>query len=119
MKKALDNRFVKVFSHPTLIRFECDFEEVCQHAVDNNVLLEVNLTYLKEFGEQDLDKFKRLIEIAEQNQQKVIVGLDAHFLHEIGDDSILRQFGKRIGLNKNNVINNYQKELLEFLSKKD
>ncbi len=111
---ALKNPNVKILTHPTHQGHECNFEEICQAATDNNVLLELNLSYLKQ-NPQDVDRFKKMIDIVKKNNKKIIVNSDAHFLHEIGDDSILKQYRDELGLTKELIINNYPEELNEFL----
>ena len=115
INKALDNPKIKILAHPTNHQFECDFEAVANHAIDNDVLLELNLAYLKIKGEVCFDKFKKMVEIVKSRNKKLIISSDAHFIHEIGDDSILAEYKDKLGLTDDIIINNYPDELMEFL----
>ena len=115
MKKALQNPKVKIFTHPTHCQFDCDFEDVCNCALDNNVLLEINENYLGESDAKKLQEFKTMVDMAKERGKKLVLGSDAHFLHEIGEDNNIKKYWKEIGLSKEIIINNYPKELMDFL----
>ncbi len=114
---ALKNPYVKIFTHPTNSRPDIDFEKVCRATLDNGVLLELNLAYLKKADKEKLILFKKMIDIVKANKKKLIVNSDAHFIHEIGDDAILKKHWKKLGLTKELIINNYPDELMKFLKK--
>lgn len=114
IKKILKNPLIKILSHPTHPQFEYDFEEVWNFAMDCGVMLELNLSYLVK-KENDLDLFKRMVAAVKARGKKLIVNSDAHFLHEIGDDSVLKKKWKELGLSKELIINNYPEELMKFL----
>lgn len=120
--KALQNPLVDMMSHPTHPQFEYDMEQVFQAAIDNNVLLELNLAYIGDnykFGKEGvdhMDSFKKMIAMVKKSGKKLIVNSDAHFLHEIGDDSILKKHWDELGLTKEIIINNYPDELKKFLN---
>ena len=114
MEKVLKKPYVKVLTHPTHQQFECDFERIVEAALENGVLPELNLTYLREQVD-DFHLFKRLVEIVKAKNKKLIVNSDAHFVHEIGDDSILAKYWDRLGMSDDIVINNYPAELKAFL----
>jgi putative hydrolase len=115
---ALKNPNIKVLTHPTHPYHDYDFDKVFQAALDNDVLLELNLHYLKSYGEKDLLLFKKMIDMTRKAAKKIIVNSDAHFIHEIGDDSILKKYWKELGLTNEIIINNYPDELMKFLEKK-
>ena len=114
--KAFQNPKIKVLAHPESPQYEYDFEKVCKVAVENNVLLELNLAYLRLRGEERLEKFRRIVEISKENNRKILISSDAHFVHEIGDDSLLDQYREKLGLTDDMIINNFPDELMEFLS---
>jgi putative hydrolase len=124
--KSILNCFEKypihIFVHPTCFFHTYNLEKVCEAACKNNVLLELNIETLRRIEREDkrdsLERLKKMIDIVKKNQKKVIVNSDAHFLHEIGDDSLLKKFKPIIGLNDEMIINNYPKELEEFLKSK-
>ncbi|MBN2111495.1 PHP domain-containing protein [Candidatus Woesearchaeota archaeon] len=114
-----------IFTHPSRQMYPFDLEKVCQAACDNDVLLELNLAELSYINrkpakerERRLDMVKKTVDIARKNKKKMILNSDAHFLHEIGDDSILKKYKKRIGLTDDMIINNYPKELIKILGRK-
>jgi putative hydrolase len=117
MINALKNPNINILTHPTHPQLQYNFEKVFQAALDNNVLLEVNLAYLKHSNEEKLLLFKKMINMTRNAGKKVVVNSDAHFIHEIGDDSILKKYSNKIGLTKDIIINNYPKELMKFLKK--
>lgn len=118
MIKAIKNPNIKVISHPTHQGIEIDFEKVCTEALNNNTLLELNLSYLRQ-NPHDIDKFKRMVEMVKENKKKLIVNTDSHFLHEIGDDTVLKDNWQKLSLSKDLIINYYPEELEEFLGLKN
>jgi putative hydrolase len=118
--KAISNPNVDIFTHPTNPQYEYDYEKVFQAALDNDVMLELNLSYLAKNMSDEKRKtlLKKMIDMARKAGKKVIVNSDAHFLHEIGDDSILKKYWKVLGLTDDIIINNYPDELMKFLEKK-
>ena len=116
--KALAKPYVKILTHPESQQYPIqDFDKICQFAIDNDVLLELNLSYLKKRWDAKKEHFKKMIEIVKKNNAKLIIGSDTHFVHELGDDSILDKLGYELGLTQEIIINNYPEELLEFLKK--
>lgn len=113
--KALKNPRIKILSHPTNMQYEYDLKKVIECAIENNVLIELNLAYLKIFGNDKLPQFKQMIDIVKSKDKKVIVNSDAHFLHEIGDDAILKEYWDKLDLTNEMIINNYPDELKKFL----
>lgn len=113
---------ISILSHPSAMFCSYDLEKVCQAACDNNVLLEINISGIvrmeKKNKKECLDGFKTIVDVAKKNKKKIIVNSDAHFLHEIGDDSILKKYKPILGLTDDMIINNYPKELDEFLKSK-
>jgi putative hydrolase len=112
----LKNPHVAIFTHPTTQFLPYDFEKVCQAALDNDVLLELNLNKLA-VG-KDITLFKKMIDMTRKAGKKIIVNSDAHFIHEIGDDSILKKHWRELGLTDDIIINNYPEEFMKFLEKK-
>lgn len=116
LKKTLSKPFIKILTHPESQQYPIThFEEICQFAIDNNVLLELNIAYLKQKWDEKKELFKKIVEIVKKNNSKLIIGSDAHFIHEIGEDSILKKYWDELGLNNEIIINNYPDELLKFL----
>ncbi|MEA3515527.1 MAG: PHP domain-containing protein [Nanoarchaeota archaeon] len=112
---------IHIFSHPNFISYDYDFEKVCETACENNILLELNLSTLGKTrnNKTSFIYLKKMIEIARKHNQKIIINSDAHFLSEIGDDSILKEYWEELDLSDDIIINNYQDELLEFIGSKN
>jgi len=113
--KALKNPNIDILTHPTHPQLYYDFDRVFQAALDNNVLLELNLSHLVKG--KDIPLFKKMIDMTRKAGKKIIVNSDAHFIHEIGDDSALKKYWKELGLSKDIIINNYPDELMKFLKR--
>jgi|TARA_Y100000310_G_C20689203_1_gene821111 putative hydrolase len=124
--KAIINCFEKypisIFSHPTTLYYQYDLDKVFQSACDNDILLELNLSSLNRLSNghhrEDLDRVKKMIEIVKKNNKKVIITSDCHFLHELGDDTILKKHWNELGLNNKLIINNFKQELKAFIASK-
>jgi putative hydrolase len=116
---ALKNPNIDVLTHPTNPQFSYDFDKVFQAALDNNVLLELNLSYLAKNMSDDKSAslLKRMIDMTRKAGKKVIVNTDSHFIHTIGDDVNLKKYWKELGLTKDIIINNYPDELMKFLKR--
>jgi len=110
-----------IFAHPSMIVYDYDAEKVFQYACDNNILLELNLAILAEIDRgrriAKIEDIKKMVDIVKKNNKKLIINSDAHFLHEIGDDTILKKYWDELGLNDDLIINNYPNELMKFLEK--
>jgi putative hydrolase len=123
LSKALKNPLVKIISHPQDQQYEINFEKILKTAIENNVLLEINLSYLKKWTQRDnkekLSMFKRIVEIVQEQNKKLIVNSDAHFLHEMGDDTILKEQWDFLGIREKDIINNYPEELYAHLGLKE
>jgi len=117
---ALKNPNVHVLTHPTNPQFEYDFDKIFQTALDNDVLLELNLSYLAKnmSDNRSLLLLKKMIDMTKKAGKKLIVNSDAHFIEEIGDDSILNKYRTQLGLTNDMIINNYPDTLMKFLEKK-
>jgi putative hydrolase len=105
---AIRSGRIDVLSHP--LTPDYDIEKVAQAAFNNNVLLELNLSYLRKQGWK---QHRKLVDIHKKANKKLIVNSDAHFLEEIGDDSLLRQNWDNLGMDEDLIIT--KSELLLFL----
>ena len=122
LMKALENPKVKILAHPTQGAVPCDAGKVMEKAVAEDVLLELNLSKLANVerkGQGSLNEFKQIVDLVKDKGKKLIVGSDAHFLHEIGDDSVLKKHWGELGLEEELIINNYPGELRDFLGLKE
>ncbi|MBU0536286.1 MAG: PHP domain-containing protein [Nanoarchaeota archaeon] len=121
--KCFNKYPIHCFSHPATLYYDYDVEKACQAACDNDILLEINLTNLVRLErgsrKMNVDNFKKIVDVAKKNNKKILVNSDAHFLHEIGDDTVLGRFRDKLGLDDSMIINNFPEELNEFIKKKN
>jgi len=118
MINAIHKNRIHILSHPNLDYWnKFDVEKVMLEAIKCNILLEINLSYLGG-NKTNLESFKRIVDITRDRGRKLIVNSDAHFIHEIGDDTILRLHWKALGMTESIMMNNYPEELLAFLKSK-
>lgn len=117
LARAITNNKVHVISHPYRLDFPVDITEIIKVANGQGVLLELNLSLLKLFGNNKnlLDQIKLMIEVAEKLGTRIAVSSDAHIATEIGDDSVLSDLG--IQLPKGLVLGEQSgyNEVKEFL----
>ncbi len=106
---------ISILAHPLHYFYEYEFEPVWEAALAHNILLEFNLSYLVKYGERDIEKFQMLVEFVRKHGSQFIINSDAHFRHEIGDDSILDSFRDTITLDGSLVINNDENKLRNWL----
>jgi putative hydrolase len=118
--KAFKSGKINIISHPFVTSYyQTDILAVAEAACENNVLLEVNVNYLREKQlekhPENLTGLEKMIKIVKKHKQKVIVGSDAHNIWELGDDTPLKKIKKQVGLSEDMIINNYPKELMKLL----
>ena len=116
MQRAMCNPNLKILSHPTSPAIAYDYRAVIETALENGVLLEINLAYLaRAEHSSEIDGFQLIVEMARGAGEGVVVNSDAHFLHEVGDDSILDRVADRIGLTRDMILNDDPEALLSRL----
>ncbi len=118
---AIKSGKVKIISHPFHTEVETLIEPIAEAACQNNVLLELDLEYIKprKKNEKDMEKLRKMIQIVKKYNKKLIVNSDSHNLWDLADDTVLTpKLMKEIGLTKAMIINNYPKELEKTLGVK-
>lgn len=114
---AMTKNLIHVIAHPYRLEFPVDIAELVKAASGQGVLLELNLSLLKLFGNNKelLNQINQMIKATEMLGEKIVISSDAHIVTEIGDDSVLSDFSiqlpKRIVLGSENGY----KEVKEFL----
>lgn len=115
---AITKNKIHIVSHPYRLDFPVDIIELVRVASGQGVLLELNLSLLKQFGNKRelLNQVNLMIEAAEKMRVKIVVSSDAHIATEIGDDSVLSDLGIHVPdglvLGRKNGYN----EVMEFLT---
>ncbi|MFW5911910.1 MAG: PHP domain-containing protein [Candidatus Hadarchaeota archaeon] len=99
--RAMDNPNIKFISHPANQHFPVDLVQVLEGAIERNIWLEINLSYLRHGDE---NRILEMIDLGKSLGGTFVVNSDAHFVQEIGDDQILEDVG--LDLDELNVVNN-------------
>ncbi|MFA6171519.1 MAG: PHP domain-containing protein [Patescibacteria group bacterium] len=119
MVGAIRSGKIDIITHPfvTFI-FPADVRKISEEACKRKILLEINLSYIRErkLRSDTLENLKTIIKTVKKYKQKLIVNSDSHNVWELGDDSSLDKIKKKIGLTDNLIINNYPKELFKLLN---
>jgi putative hydrolase len=113
--KAMEHPGIDVISHPTNQQFPCDYKKIIRRAIEKGIILEFNLSYLKRRGDDSFDKFKFLVDETKKTGTKMIMSSDAHFKHEIGDDSALGTYWDKLRLKDELFWNDFKDDLLDKL----
>jgi putative hydrolase len=110
--EAIKNPYVHIISHPVSMRRMFDIDAVVDAACKYNKLLELNNNAFAKHSEEPwLARMRKIVAAVQDAKHKLIINSDAHMLHELGDDSAVMRYQKRLGLKPADVINNYPEEL--------
>jgi len=116
--KAMQNKYVKVISHPYGRELKVDMEKVTRAAIDNNVLLELNASYfyMNRIDSQEVwDGIQTMVRILKDNGQKILINSDAHSPYEVGRfEEVISQF-PRLGLSHDDILNYDPEAALKLL----
>ena len=121
MINAIRSGKIDIITHPFhTTNFDMDMGKIVEEACENNVLLELDLQYIKKYINErkssvHLDNIKKMVAGVKKHKKKLIVNSDAHNIWELADDEPLKKIKKEIGLTDNLIINNYPKELFKLL----
>ena len=117
--RAMENKYVKIISHPYAVSMEVDIKKITYAAIKNNVLLELNASYFftgKINNEKVWSGINKMVKILKENGQKILINSDAHSPSEIGRfEEVIAKF-KDMGINKKDILNYDKKEVLDFLN---
>lgn len=111
---ALKNKYVDVISHSEGPKFDHDFDEVARACAETGRLIEVNECRV-ERGQEQCDRYKRILDCCVKHGTKIIVSSDAHFYTHIGAfeqaDSLLRS----IGFPEELIVNTDENRFLAYI----
>ena len=111
---VLKNRYVDVICHSEGAKFDYDFDEVTRACAETGRLIEVNECRV-ERGEEQRDRYKRILDCCVKHGTRIIVSSDAHFYTHIGAfgqaDSLLAD----IGFPEELVINADEERFLGYI----
>lgn len=89
---AIRNNRIDVISHPWRPEFQIDIKKVTSESKKRDVILEINISLLKTYknNQKVIDKMREMVRECITQKMMMIVSSDAHWIHEIGDFSIMR-----------------------------
>ena len=101
---AIHKNKIKVISHPVRPEFPVIIGEVVEACAKNHVAMEINLDTLKvnQANNEFLSATKELLKETVKHNGVLIISSDAHFITEVGDDSILTKI--KIELPSENLL---------------
>ena len=109
MVNTIKSGRVKIITHPCSSVAVVDIVAVTLEAIRHRVLLEINAShfrYPENLDDGYLKRLKIMVRLCREFQHPLIVGSDAHFYLEVGDDSALQKYYHELGLQVDDVINN-------------
>ncbi len=112
--RALNNPNVRIISHPTDCKYPLDWEKVLVAALERGIVPELNLRTLKS-RRNGIETNRRMVEMVKHHGARLIANSDAQFLHEIGDDRVLRENWDALGAEEELLLNNYPADILKWL----
>lgn len=113
--KAIKDPRIHFITHP-YYRNSADIEKIADAAVRHNKLLEVNNSNFKYNMSKDpnlLERAKKMIDIIQAAEHKVIINSDAHISFDIGEDEHILKH-KELGLREKDIINNDPEAVTEY-----
>jgi len=108
------NPSINILTHPYYSMLPLDLDAVTDAAMDNNVALEINNSYILT-GKADMEKMARLVELVLEKGVRIAVNSDGHVFNEIGEFSHALDFLKPYGLDRFTIVNRTLESTLEFL----
>lgn len=113
---AIEKNRVKVIAHPYRPEFPVDIEKISKTCAEKGVALEINIESLKanKANNEFIFKIKKMIEEVESNNGRIIISSDAHYVLEVGDDTVLSELKLEI---PEGILLATKGHLLEFLSR--
>jgi len=118
MIAAIESGRVKIITHPCSSVAVVDIGAVTMAAIRHRVLLEINASHFRYPGCLDagyLERLQLMIRLCQEFRHPLIVGSDAHFYQEVGDDRELQKYYRQLGLRVDDVINNDLQGVQKFL----
>jgi putative hydrolase len=116
---AMKNPHVSIISHPYLEFYPVDINVVVESSVETNTFLELNVSAIENHccGSKIIQTYRKMIDLSRDMGKRIIIGSDAHSISEIGKcDSILGVW-ETLGLQEDDIINNYLDVLKSILNK--
>jgi len=112
---AIVNNNIKVITHPIRPEFPVNILAITKMCAKNKVSMEINLETLRANRNNTtfIRDIKSLIDNVIKNNGKLVISSDAHFVSEIGDDSILKELKIHIPLG---ILLKTKDQILRFIN---
>ncbi|MDO8261065.1 MAG: PHP domain-containing protein [Candidatus Magasanikbacteria bacterium] len=116
--KAMQNPYVKILSHPYAKYFELDLEKIVQASIENDVMIELNASYIytdRSKSETIYNNMIKTMKLLKAAGRKVVLTSDAHNHEEVGNfDEALARLAE-LGLEREDILNSDVGAVLDFL----
>ena len=112
---VLKNRQVDVISHSEGAKFDYDFDEVARACAEQGRLIEVNECRV-ERGDEQKDRYKRILDCCAKHGTRIIVSSDAHFYTHIGAFDQSERLLTEIGFPEELIINADEERFLNYIN---
>jgi len=95
---AIRNNELDIISHPWRLEFPINLKQVVIEAGKYNVILEINISLLKIYknNQKVVNKIQEMIHECAIHEVMIVVSSDAHWIYEIGDVAILKELNIKI-----------------------
>ena len=116
--KAMQNPHVKILSHPYAKYFELDLEKIVQASIENDVLIELNASYIytdRSRSETIYNNMIKTMKLLKAAGRKVVLTSDAHNHEEVGNFEEALARLPELGLERSDIMNSDMGEVLDFL----
>jgi putative hydrolase len=120
-----DNKFVNIITHPVSHRFLISVNEVVLASIENNILLELNVSLIirclkdtkKSINKKIIDETCKMVDLLQSKNKKYIVDSDAHHTSEIGvTNDNLSMLKSEVGMKECFILNNDFELLSSYIS---
>ena len=109
----------QIIGHPGNPNYPIDGEQVILAAKDNNVLIEINNSSFTHSRSGSGDNCKRILELVDKLDWKVVFASDAHIAYHLGETSQCIKIAEQIGFPEQRIVNRNAATFLNFLAEHD
>lgn len=106
----------QIIGHPGNPNYPIDYKEVILAAKDNNVLVEINNSSFTHSRAGSENNCKRILELVDKLNWKVVFASDAHIAYHLGETSHCIKIAEQIGFPEQRIVNRDASQFLSFLA---
>ncbi|WP_353893814.1 phosphatase [Proteinivorax hydrogeniformans] len=119
--KAMEKGVFDILVHPGNPEFPIDSDKIVKAAKENNVLIEINNSSLKDDGSRkgSLENCYKIAKSIAKHNWKVSLGSDAHISTDVGVFSKAAKLISDAGIKEEQIINTDVDKFKEFLAQKN